>query len=380
MAIPTLSVSAPRDLLALVPYRVGYTPTRSMVLICLRGPRRRVGLVARVDLPPADDPGVDDVLELQVARLVAYAAADGAAAVLLVVYAEPDDGTVGPVHVLDAVRSGAEAADVELLDAWLVGSGSYVSLLCDDPACCPPQGHPLDDLDASLVSAEMVACGAVVGPDREAALGDLTPADDARLARVERAAGLAQGKVPVRGARRARWRSRLLTAWRREAAAAASGADGDVPADVAGSLLAGLDDLTLRDAVMLSCVPGCGLAPEALAAHGLRREVASLLDRVFAPEDAVRPDDERADAAARVLRSLVRQGSAPRTAAPLGLLAWLSWWRGDGATARCLVDRALVSDPGHRLALLLGEALDRGVPPGWAQRDRELDLAGAPRE
>jgi hypothetical protein len=379
MTIQTLRATAPRDLLAYVPFRIGYHPRRSIVLVCLRGPRRRVGLVTRADLPGVDDGGAAGALQAQTQHLVAHASADGAASVVLVVYADPDDAALPPADVLDAVRSHCEAADVELLDAWLVRAGGYRSLLCQDLSCCPPEGHPLTDLDSSLVSAEMVVRGAVVGVDREAALGDLRPADDARRACVERAAGLTEDKAPARGARRARWRSRMLTAWRREAAAAASGADGEVPAEAAGSLLVGLGDPTVRDAVMLSCVPGAGLAPESLAAHGLQAEVAKLLDRVFDAEDAIRPDDDRADAATRVLRSLVRQGTSPRTAAPLGLLAWLSWWCGDGVTARCFVERALVSDPGHRLALLLGEALDRGVPPGWAQRDRELDLAAPPR-
>ncbi|HZI97486.1 MAG TPA: DUF4192 domain-containing protein [Actinomycetales bacterium] len=375
MTTDTLRVSHPSDLLAYVPYRVGYQPSRSIVLVCLRGPRHRVGLVTRVDLPPDGA-----ALDVQVQRLVAFAASDGATAVVLVVYAEPGDESVAHADVVRTVQDETEAADLELLDAYLVGRGRYSSLVCDNPRCCPPAGHPLSDLASSVVSAEMVALGAVVGADRAEALGNLTPADDDRRARVERAAGLAASTAPVRPAKRARWRSRLLTAWRREAAAAATGADGEVPADVAGSLLAGLDDPTLRDAVMLSCVPGCGLAPEALAAHGLDQDVASLLDRVFDAEDAIRPDGDRADASSAVLRSLVRQGTPPRTAAPLGLLAWLSWWHGDGSTARSLVDLALASDPGHRLALLLGEALDRGVPPGWAQRDRQLDLTGAPRE
>ncbi len=160
----------------------------------------------------------------------------------------------------------------------------------------------------------------------------------------------------------------------------AAGADGEVPPDAAGRLLAGLEDSTVRDAVMLCVVPGSGLAPESLAAHGPVADVLSVLDRVFGPQDAVRPDEAVLEGAMALLRSLVRQSMPPRAAAPLGLLAWMSWWLGDGAAARTLVERSLTADPTHRLALLLGEALDRGVPPGWAQRDRALDVAGAPRQ
>jgi len=408
MAIPTLTVSAPRDLLALVPYRLGFAPRHSIVLVCLRGPRRRVGLVARVDLPPL--PG--DAMRVCVERLVAHAVADGANAVVLVVYADPASGATMdgpsratgnratgnratetratetrvmssprtlPVAVLRYVQAATDAAPLDLLDAWHVTSDRYVPLLCGDPRCCRPEGEPLSDLDGSVVSAEMVALGCVVGPDKDAVLGDLTPVDAIRRARVERAAAAERRRTPSKGARRSVWRSRQVTAWRRELAALSAGADGEVPPDAAGCLLAGLEDSTVRDAVMLCTVPGSGLAPESLAAHGPSAAVLALLDRVFGPDDAVRPDESLLDAAAQVLRSLVRQSTPPRAAAPLGLLAWMSWWLGDGAAARALVERSLAADPAHRLALLLGEALDRGVPPGWAQRDRALDVAGEPR-
>ena len=135
----------------------------------------------------------------------------------------------------------------------------------------------------------------------------------------------------------------------------------------------------MRDAVMLSLVPGSALAPESLAAHGASDGVLAHLDRVFDARDAVHPDEAVLDAAGRVLRSLVRQGSGVLAAPPLGLLAWMAWWLGDGAASRALVERSLQADPGHRLAQLLGEALDRGVPPGWALRDRALDVAGQSR-
>src|SRR5680860_1337008 len=195
MTTDTLRVSHPSDLLAYVPYRVGYQPSRSIVLVCLRGPRHRVGLVTRVDLPPDGA-----ALDVQVQRLVAFAASDGATAVVLVVYAEPGDESVAHADVVRTVQDETEAADLELLYAYLVGRGRYSSLVCDNPRCCPPAGHPLSDLASSVVSAEMVALGAVVGADRAEALGNLTPADDDRRARVERAAGLAASTAPVRTA------------------------------------------------------------------------------------------------------------------------------------------------------------------------------------
>jgi hypothetical protein len=39
----------PGDLIAAVPYQLGYAPTNSLVTISLRGTSRRIGLVARID-------------------------------------------------------------------------------------------------------------------------------------------------------------------------------------------------------------------------------------------------------------------------------------------------------------------------------------------
>ena len=50
-----LKVSGPRGLLAVVPSMLGFHPQESVVMLCLHGPRRRVGPVARVDLPPGRD-------------------------------------------------------------------------------------------------------------------------------------------------------------------------------------------------------------------------------------------------------------------------------------------------------------------------------------
>ena len=65
-----------------------------------------------------------------------------------------------------------------------------------------------------------------------------------------------------------------------------------------------------------------------------------------------------------VLEALVAHGRAGAQAPALTLLALLAWWRGDGARARVLLDRALEDDPDYRLARLLDDALARRHPAG----------------
>ena len=50
-----IRISGPVGLLATVPMMLGFHPTNSLVMMCVSGRRRKVGPVARVDLPPGHD-------------------------------------------------------------------------------------------------------------------------------------------------------------------------------------------------------------------------------------------------------------------------------------------------------------------------------------
>lgn len=43
-------------------------------------------------------------------------------------------------------------------------------------------------------------------------------------------------------------------------------------------------------------------------------------------------------------------------------------WSGDGATANIYIGAAQAEEPYYRLAGLLRNAFDVGLPPGWARR------------
>jgi len=79
-------------------------------------------------------------------------------------------------------------------------------------------------------------------------------------------------------------------------------------------------------------------------------------------------DEELARAGVEVLEAVVAHTRTADQAAALTLLALIAWWQADGARAGVLLGRALDGDPDHRLALLLTEALARGLSPGWIRR------------
>jgi hypothetical protein len=44
-----------------------------------------------------------------------------------------------------AVLVYAEAASLDVLDALAVSGGRWRSYDCDNPSCCPPEGHPITE-------------------------------------------------------------------------------------------------------------------------------------------------------------------------------------------------------------------------------------------
>jgi hypothetical protein len=80
-------LSSPADLVGVLPWRLGFHPTESLVVVCLEGPRRRDRLVMRVDLAePRHDAAMADDLATRVRHI-------GASAALLAVYTDSPDGT-----------------------------------------------------------------------------------------------------------------------------------------------------------------------------------------------------------------------------------------------------------------------------------------------
>lgn len=388
METTTLRVSEPRELLALVPHRLGFRPRDSAVAVSLRPPRGQVGLVVRVDLEQLAD--LDDGGRCARA-LVGLLDEDGARRAVLVVYTDEDprgctdaDPRDGDTRVARAVAAFREAAAVPLGDvpAWAVTGSGYLAVDCTDD-CCPPGGRPLRELDSTQTSARMVLAGSTVAGSR-VDLGRVPRADEgarrgaARTRRRwerRREAAVAQGPQAV-----AAWRLDCLRAWRSAVAGERVEVTDDAPASTAdpvrpapwGRVEAGLADRRVRDAVLVGMLPGTGdLAERSVAcetpAPGVDAAVGAAVATIVDPARAVRPPVDVA-VHERVLEGVVAHGRAGHQAPALTLLAMLAWWCGDGARAAVLLERALADDREHRLAVLLADVLAAAVPPGWARR------------
>ena len=428
-----LRVSDPRELLALVPHQLGFRPQRSLVLVCLRGERRRVGLVVRADLPEVGaqerrdlsarrvDAGLVERVGAVVDRLVDLAVRDGAAAVVAVVYDDPgepdllsaaeDPRETGLPGLVELLLGGACAsAGVRLADAWWVDGRRYRSLGCRDERCCPADGAPLEALSGTVVAAEMVSRGSSPADSRGGLLDDLRPAlgerrrDAARSAesarrRARRAAGDPGRAARVRAEALARFRSAVGV--ERLAAVARSSGRGDLPVPpgagrapagppppggpggerhdpaLLGRLGAALRDPWLRDAVLVCCLPGAGDLPEQMVATGPDARAEELLEGVVGdPRGAREPDAELLDPATAVLAAVVRHLPGAAGAEALAALAWSAWWCGDGARAVACAERALEARAGTSMAELVLDLVDAGAAPAWVRARRALETSG----
>lgn len=135
-------------------------------------------------------------------------------------------------------------------------------------------------------------------------------------------------------------------------------------AATARRLAATLDDLCVRDWVVLTIL---GADPEAAedALEGAETgAVASALDAALAGHST--PDVLFTERARVVVERVARAARGRRRrAATTTLVAVLDWWEGNlGAAAeRCVL--ALSHDPDYRLAELVSLAAGRGIGPGW---------------
>ncbi|WP_250445441.1 DUF4192 family protein, partial [Actinotalea sp. C106] len=174
------------------------------------------------------------------------------------------------------------------------------------------------------------------------------------------------------GAAAQRWREQGLALWRQEVARARVDESDQAAPTVLGRLQAALDDVLVRDGVLLGLVPGADRVADRVVAGGGGDEVGQVLRAIIDPEVGSAPEQERTTAARAVLEAVVAHAPRRSQAPASTLLAVVAWWNGDGARASVLCERALEADEDHRLALLVHEALVQGMPPGWlraAQRE-----------
>ncbi len=185
---PRLTLHTPTDLLAAVPYLLGFHPANSVVVIGLSG--TRVVFSARADLPPPDAPP-DEALALadQLGEVLAGQHVDVA---LIIGYGAAATVTRTVLPLRDALRGfGVQVGEILRTDG-----DRYWSYLCDSVSCCPAEGTPYDATSTEVAAAATYA-GQVALPDRAALEASLAPVASAERDAIEVATERAAHELAV---------------------------------------------------------------------------------------------------------------------------------------------------------------------------------------
>src|SRR5665647_2008027 len=123
MAANTINLKSPHELLAIVPFVLGFRPANSIVVLI--GYEYRAG-----DSLPA----------------------------------------------LEALTAALRSRKIEIHDRLVARNGRWRSLDCHNPICCSPQGSPVPEpADVPVIVSEFVGQGISPHPDREALARQLEP-------------------------------------------------------------------------------------------------------------------------------------------------------------------------------------------------------------
>lgn len=326
-AQPRLVVRSPVDLIAAVPYMLGFHPEASIVAVGFDG---SLGTsVLRLDLPRSGDVfGARDVG----AKIAHVLTRNGFRSALLVGYGSDEHVTPVVTVIRDALTGGG----LTVPEMLRVDDGYWWSYVCTDPACCPPEGTPYD-ISSSVVAARATVAGHVALADR----GEL-----------------ARSVEPMNGSVRHAMRQATERAEQRLLSSAADAPDqADVRAGMVAEGVPLIEDLLRR--------ARSGGAP---ATDDETARLGVLLTNLRVRDEAwVRIEEQHSRADLAFWRDVLRRVEIPYAAAPGCLLAYAAYSAGDGGLANVALDRATDADPDYSMARLLRDVIAYGVPPSKAR-------------
>lgn len=359
-----IKAHSPADLLAMVPALVGFEPRNSVVILGFAGNRTCGAL--RYDLPPqAHERGVIDRI---VATLLRIPSLDSAVIVIRTDRSFPARLGAPHVRLAKALARSLRSSGIGLKESLCHAADGWASYL--DPKS-PPGGHPLADIEASLIHHEV--------PDE---------------LRNERMHPLPEGRIPsVDDEEMDATANQIaeLEALHSELAkphvvpGSAFGLHGDddrdwgalevcrdLPLFFEGVLGWDADDVTHGAGLLLFVLKGPPLRDRAMLQWATNLSVGDDMDlnplahSGLMLGDGPRPDVRRIERAIALLTGVIARAEDRYRPAPLCMLAWLNWALGRSSVAGKHIDEALSIDPDYSMAQLQYSILSNGILPAWA--------------
>ncbi|WP_292834969.1 DUF4192 family protein [Microbacterium sp.] len=362
-----VTASGAAQFLSLVPSLLGFTPTRSVVVVPLAHGRSLGAL--RLDLPPDDL--IDSVASTAVGMLCRIQTADAA---MIVIYTDAAvSGALPHRELAEAISRCADACGLTLVDAFTIAADGWGSHLDRD---LPLEGRPLSELILSTPvpgprpagdqssgatlprrsASERRAVGAALhslGTALEVICG--IPAETARADRVDPAALEAACRLddlPTLFEDALGWDAGRLTPMR------------------AAMLTWCLGRPALRDVALVQWASDLSGGDLALEAQRRWEDgapyPADLAERMWG--EGPRPDAERLLTALELARQVAALSPNKHRPGPLALCAWLSWALGRSTHADHYASQALRIDPAHGLSEIVQSFVQAAHMPDWAFR------------
>ena len=306
-------LTSPHDLLAAVPFMVGYHPKDSLVVMALRD--AKVSMAMRVDFP--DSESIASV-SATVAGHLARELADEA---IIVGYLPIDVTESDPLEI---VRSIIALQGISVKECIVVRGGRFRSNLCADLECCPPEGNLIPEILDSRVTAEQVAAG-----------NPLPYLDLDEMKRSISALPIDKELVRlIQGIEEIDYAGDDVTAQQRDGANA-----------INEMAIAFSKDQKIEDKSVVALV------------------LVRLLDLQVRDYAMGMTTEETSDQLWDMWRYLLRLAPQGYVAPVAVIFATMSYERGDGALAQRALDRAMEDAPGYQMAKLLRRTFAAGWPP-----------------
>jgi hypothetical protein len=356
---PHVTAKSSVDLLAALPRILGYTPTNSIVIQTFH--KKRTAASLRVDLPPESEHTHPRIIADAMIRLISRV--PGVDAILLAIYTDdewPTPSRPPRADLVEAIVTRMGSAGLGIIDAVCFSAPAWASYL-------DAEHGVIDEHQSARIEAELDSIGAPregVGAAQGAPPIEPGHAGD-REALAIAATAISRSVHDREGL----WNwSRSSTLW----ADALDSTPTDIPAEASAALLWSVRDTGVRDCVLMYLAWGGDAGDVAardteLLQHGSTVPAGSILE-TFVGDGRTGPDGLRIEGAVRLLRHLISIAPRPWQLAPLTMLAWLEWARGQGSSAGDYLDQALSIGPGYELARLFDQMLSAGRIPDWVGR------------
>jgi hypothetical protein len=337
-----IHLRGPAEIVAAVPYLLGFHPTDSFVVLAVH--RDHLVSVLRLDLPEA---GTDDDYPSLLHGLTDRVTRLGATACVLLGY-----GPATPVTAAVTVTTTAlAAAGIPVRRALRVADGRLYSLDGTDLPGAAPHGTPFDP-STTVAAARATTAGYVALPDRAAVAAQLAPITGAARAAFTAATKSAMKRLEAR-------LDSLDVSPGTGPTADRPGGDptANVNADQRRAVAAWAFDVVLE--AMTVYRSGDVLDDDRTALLTILLAVDSFWEFTLR-----RTTGEQWQI--RMWSDLVRRAEPSLTAGPANLLTMVALQAGNGTLATCAVQRALDTDPDNELAGLLVQLIHAGIDPQTA--------------